>query len=58
MCCQLGQVGRTAERSGGIGKKVSKHEAGDTRSERKTRHIIKHDGRQAEVAEQSKRKVS
>ena len=29
MYCQLGQVGRTTERSGGIGKKVSKHEAGD-----------------------------
>ena len=30
MYCQLGQVGRTAERSGGIGKKVSKHGARDT----------------------------
>ena len=29
MYCQLGQVGRTAERSGGTGKKVSRHEAGD-----------------------------
>ena len=27
VCCQLG---RTSERSGGVGKKVSKHEAGDT----------------------------
>ena len=30
MYCQLSQVGRTAERSGGVGKKVSKHEAEDT----------------------------
>ena len=30
MYCQLGQVGRTGERSGGIGKVVSKHEAGVT----------------------------
>ena len=28
MYCQFGQVGRTAERSGGTGKKVSRHEAG------------------------------
>ena len=37
MYCQLGQVGCKAERSGGVGKKVSKHEAGNTRIERKTR---------------------
>ena len=29
MYCQLDQVGRTAERSGGIGKEVSKHKAVD-----------------------------
>ena len=37
--CQLGQVGRTAERSGGLGKMVSKHEAGGTGIESKTRNI-------------------
>ena len=28
MQCQLGQMERTVERSGGVGKKVSKYEAG------------------------------
>ena len=58
MCCQLGQVGRTAERSGGVGKKVSKYEAGCARGEWKTRNILKHDGRRAWAAEQSNGKVS
>ena len=33
MCCQSGQVERTAERSGGVGKKVSKYEAGGASTE-------------------------
>ena len=57
MYCQSGQMERAAERPGGTGKKV-KHEAGDTSIERKTRNIEKQDGRQARVAEQSKRKIS
>ena len=39
MYCKSGQVERAAEMSGGIGKKVSKHEAGDTSIERMTRSI-------------------
>ena len=39
MYCQLDQVGRTAESSGGTGKKVSRHEAGDASIECKTRNI-------------------
>ena len=37
MCCQSGRVDRTAVRSGGVGKEVSKYEAGGTCTEQQTR---------------------
>ena len=36
---QLGKAGCAVERLGGVGKKVSGHESGNTHAEQKTRNI-------------------
>ena len=46
--------GSAGERFGGVGKKMSGHNTGNTNAEQKTRHIQKCDRRQAQSAKQSK----
>ena len=43
MHCRSGQMERAVERSGGVGKKVSRYDAGSESIERKTRNILKYD---------------
>ena len=51
MHCQSGQMERAVEKSGGVGKKMSRHVARIKIVEWKTRNVEAHGGRQNQVAE-------
>ena len=57
MYCQSGEIERAVVRSGWVGKKVSKYDAGSEIIKLETRSIERHGGKQNHVAEQSNGKV-